>query len=164
VLVVDDDNYLLILLSIALPDVEMVEASRVSEGVTLAERGDFDAVIVDRRLPDGDGLELVQRLRRKGSDVPILVFTAGHTEADRVGLMAAGADEYLAKRDEIADLAGVRRRLDRLTVMTPDELRMRRAELVRRLEAGEEGDLDPLPAAVPESGADERPRRRLWRR
>jgi DNA-binding response OmpR family regulator len=142
---VDDDSYLLILLSLALPDMDLVEATRFEHAATLAREGGVDALIVDRRLPDGDGLELVRLIRDDGSGVPVLVFTAGHDEAHRLEVIAAGADEYLAKREEIGDLAGVRTRIDRLLEMTAEQRRERRTQLKERLAAGEQGDLDPPP-------------------
>jgi DNA-binding response OmpR family regulator len=164
VLVVDDDNYLLLLLSVALPDVDMVEATRVAQATQLLAERSFDAVIIDRRLPDGDGLELVQLIRgseRGDAELPVLVFTASHDESYRFDLMAAGADEYLSKNDEITDLAGVRSRIERLIRMSADERTARRAELVARLQAGESGDLDPLPPPRSEPAP---PKRRRWLR
>ncbi|HEY2427608.1 MAG TPA: response regulator [Acidimicrobiales bacterium] len=128
------------------------EATGVEEAVKVVAERDFDAIVIDRRLPDGDGLDLVRTLRRKGSraaGVTMVVFTAGHDERDRVALLRAGADDYLAKMAEAADLTGLLRRIERLAAMTPAQRAARRRELVRRLRAGEVGDLDPPPPAPP---------------
>lgn len=81
---------------------------------------DFDPArhrlaIIDIGLPDGDGLQLIQRLRSHGQQLGIVVFSARSTGADRVQGLAAGADHYLGKGcdlDELeATLAALARRL-----------------------------------------------------
>ncbi|WP_460483263.1 response regulator transcription factor [Comamonas humi] len=71
--------------------------------------------IIDIGLPDGDGLQLIQRLRSHGQHLGIVVFSARSTSADRVRGLAAGADHYLGKGcdlDELeATLAALARRL-----------------------------------------------------
>src|SRR5690606_29526586 len=57
----------------------------------------YDAVILDRGLPDGDGLHLLKRERARGSNVPILILTARDAVEDRVEGLDHGADDYLVK-------------------------------------------------------------------
>lgn len=64
----------------------------------------FDAVISDRRLPDGDGLDLVKELRAAGNGVPILMLTALGLPKDRVAGLEAGADDYLGKPFSLFEL------------------------------------------------------------
>jgi DNA-binding response OmpR family regulator len=66
-----------------------------------------DILIVDRMLPDGDGLELVSQLREKGERCGILVFTAKDASIDRIHGYAAGADHYLTKPVRIEELKAV---------------------------------------------------------
>jgi two-component system copper resistance phosphate regulon response regulator CusR len=67
------------------------------DGVIRAERGGYDAVILDVVLPDLDGLQVADRLRRGNHDVPILMLTARDTLHDRLLGFELGADDYLVK-------------------------------------------------------------------
>jgi DNA-binding response OmpR family regulator len=58
---------------------------------------DYGALVLDRGLPDGDGLLLLQRLRSAGHAIPCLVLTARDALNDRVEGLDAGADDYLPK-------------------------------------------------------------------
>lgn len=58
---------------------------------------EFDALILDRSLPDGDGATLASRLRSTGNLLPILMLTARDTLDDKLAGFDAGADDYLAK-------------------------------------------------------------------
>ncbi|MCY1194757.1 MAG: response regulator transcription factor [Achromobacter veterisilvae] len=72
--------------------------------------------IIDIGLPDGCGLELIQRLRSAGEPVGIIVFSARNTSADQVRGLTVGADHYLGKGSDLdvlaATLAALARRLD----------------------------------------------------
>src|SRR5687767_4945313 len=57
--------------------------------------GDWDLLLVDRMLPDGDGLQLVRDERRGGSRVPAICLTARDRVAERVEGLYGGADDYL---------------------------------------------------------------------
>ena len=75
-----------------------------AEGLAVARTGDFDALVVDRRLPGLDGITVVQRLREAGFATPILLLTALATVGDRVEGLDAGADDYLVKPFEFDEL------------------------------------------------------------
>jgi DNA-binding response OmpR family regulator len=58
----------------------------------------YEVGILDWRMPKVNGLEVVQRLRRRGSALPILMLTARDTAGDRVMGLDQGADDYLIKQ------------------------------------------------------------------
>jgi len=74
------------------------------EGLFLAETEPYDAVILDLGLPKLDGLSLLQRLRRSGNEVPVLILTSRDTWREKVAGLRAGADDYLAKPFEFEEL------------------------------------------------------------
>ena len=63
----------------------------------LLARDEFDALVLDRSLPDGDGASLASRLRVAGNSLAILMLTARDTLDDKLAGFGAGADDYLAK-------------------------------------------------------------------
>lgn len=65
----------------------------------------YGAIVVDRGLPDGDGLSLVRRLRADGNVTPCLMLTARDAVHDRVEGLEAGADDYLAKPFSMEELS-----------------------------------------------------------
>lgn len=64
----------------------------------------FDLVILDMSLPGMDGIEVLRRLRHRGERVPVLVLTARDTVEDRVKGLDFGADDYLVKPFNLAEL------------------------------------------------------------
>jgi len=77
------------------------------------EANEFDLLILDIGLPKKSGLEVLRRLRSRGSKVPVLILTARDSLNDRVTGLDAGADDYLAKPFELAELAARVRALAR---------------------------------------------------
>ncbi len=114
-LLVEDDPQLGPLIAEALADDYAVTAVRDGvEGLRLAAAGGWAAVVLDRRLPGLDGVELVRRLRRAGGAVPVLMLTALGAVADRVDGLDAGADDYLVKPFDFAELAARLRAMRRV--------------------------------------------------
>jgi DNA-binding response OmpR family regulator len=64
----------------------------------------FDLAVVDIGLPGADGLSLLQRMRRAGTAVPVLILTARDALADRVNALDLGADDYLVKPFALPEL------------------------------------------------------------
>mgnify|MGYP005813365063 CR=1 FL=1 len=65
----------------------------------------YDLLLLDLGLPDGDGMALIRALRRRHDATPILVITARDGLGDRVGGLDSGADDYLVKPFDMAELA-----------------------------------------------------------
>ena len=66
-------------------------------GLGLALESRPDVAVVDLMLPGLDGLELIETLRRRGINTPVLILSARHTVDDRVRGLQAGGDDYLTK-------------------------------------------------------------------
>jgi DNA-binding response OmpR family regulator len=74
---------------------------------------EYGVVIVDWRMPKVSGLEVVQRLRQRGSGIPVLMLTARDDPADRVTGLDEGADDYLVKPFDFSELLARLRALQR---------------------------------------------------
>src|SRR5947207_2951520 len=99
VLVVDDDPAVLDSLERALR-IEGYAVDAVGAGFQALERqhdDPADAVVLDLRLPDLDGLEVCRRMRAAGDGTAVLMLTARDAVGDRVAGLDAGADDYLVK-------------------------------------------------------------------
>ena len=82
-------------------------------GLTSALSGLYDAVVLDVMLPGMDGNEVVHEMRRQGSSVPVLMLTARTSTADKVEGLDSGADDYMTKPFEAAELLARLRALTR---------------------------------------------------
>lgn len=81
---------------------------------------DYAVLVVDRGLPDGDGLSLIKKLRTEGNGIPCLVLTARDAIHDRVDGLENGADDYLTKPFALEELvARVKAMLRRRQQMAP---------------------------------------------
>jgi two-component system response regulator MprA len=106
VAIVDDDPAIRLSLGRALRmenyDVEMFEdATSALRAIQLRVP---DAIVLDLQLPDLDGVEVCRRIRRAGDATPILMLTARDAVNDRVEGLDAGADDYLVKPFDLAEL------------------------------------------------------------
>ncbi|APE45267.1 DNA-binding response regulator [Sulfitobacter alexandrii] len=124
------------------------------EGLIAATGGGHEVVILDRMLPQVDGLTVLKTLRGAGSTVPVLLLTAMGDVEDRIEGLRAGADDYLAKPFVFGELsarvAALSRRpqaIDAETVLRAGDLEMNLiARTVTR--AGQEIDLLPREFAL----------------
>lgn len=84
---------------------ELTVAGSLEEARTAVATDAFDAVILDLRLPDGDGLELLGTLRdSRSASAPVIALTANALPADRERVAAAGCTAFLEKPYNPADL------------------------------------------------------------
>ena len=124
-LVVEDDGDLRDLLRLVLREEghAVDTAATAADGAHLASTGHYDGVILDVRLPDGDGLSIARALRRDAATVPILMLTAQRAAHEVVAGLDAGADDYLAKPFDVSELkARVRALVRRGGATTSDQL------------------------------------------
>lgn len=78
---------------------EDVEDARAAMGTTI-----YDAIILDLRLPDGDGLDILRETRASRDTTPVIVVTARDSVSDRVQGLNSGADDYLVKPYALEEL------------------------------------------------------------
>src|SRR5262244_226693 len=99
VLVIDDEPDLLELLELTLSrmGLDTTRAQSVAEAIKLLDSQGFDLCLTDMRLPDGEGLRVVEHISEKGLDVPVAVMTAYGSAENAVAALKAGAFDYLAK-------------------------------------------------------------------
>lgn len=81
----------------------VAEAETMAQGLIDAGTRKPDLVILDLGLPDGDGVRFVQDLRA-WSGLPVLILSARTTESDKIGVLDAGADDYLTKPFAVGEL------------------------------------------------------------
>jgi two-component system alkaline phosphatase synthesis response regulator PhoP len=106
VLIVEDEEAIAMLLADRL-EAEGYSPTVASDGpvgLSAAGRGEFDMVILDVMLPGIDGFEVCRRLRNAGSRVPVIMLTARGEVQDRIAGLRTGADDYLAKPFDVAEL------------------------------------------------------------
>lgn len=93
----------------------VIKAKNLKEAKIYFDQNNFDIIILDLGLPDGNGIDLCKNIRRK-SNVPIIMLTACDLETDEVLGLMAGADDYITKPFSIsvlkARVEAVLRRLD----------------------------------------------------
>ena len=109
VLCVDDhhDTSEMLQLLLAEENYEVHTAGTMEEACAMAARQSFDLYVLDKRLPDGTGLELCEKLNRITPSVPCIFYTGDAYEIHRREAMAAGAAAYVAKPNIEALIAAV---------------------------------------------------------
>jgi two-component system OmpR family response regulator len=127
ILVVEDEPRLLRSLAKALREegyaVDTAEAG--DDGLYKAENYDYDAIVLDVMLPQLDGWQILERLR-KGKKTPVLMLTARDATRDRVRGLDTGADDYLVKPFDLTELlARVRALIRRSAGQARSDLQVR---------------------------------------
>jgi two-component system OmpR family response regulator len=121
ILVVEDDNHLADGISRSLTKsghaVDVAADGMSAEAALVLTP--YDLVILDLQLPQRNGLEVLRNYRSGGGNAPVMILTARGTVADRVGGLDTGADDYLAKPFELAELEARVRSLLRRASASP---------------------------------------------
>jgi DNA-binding response OmpR family regulator len=109
ILIVDDDPYFLRVLGRILTgeNFQVKTAEGAVEAAQILQENSFDLVISDLRLPDGDGLSILQEIRKSGSEIPVVILTAYGEVDSYLEAMNAGATEYLNKPVKSEELLAV---------------------------------------------------------
>ena len=106
-LIVEDDEVLRdgLAVGLRLSGFGCEEVATCADAEAALERGGFAGMVLDLMLPDGSGLDLLKRLRAKGSTLPVLMLTARDRAPDRVMGLDGGADDYLGKPFDLMEVA-----------------------------------------------------------
>ncbi|UCX06105.1 response regulator transcription factor [Shewanella glacialimarina] len=106
ILLVEDEQDLakLIILNLKALNYSVDHATTLKQAMHIIEHKKLDLILMDRMLPDGDGIMLCQQLRQAQKQIPIMLLTAKDSEADVVLGLEAGADDYLVKPFSVLEL------------------------------------------------------------
>jgi two-component system response regulator QseB len=114
-LLIEDDVKLARLMERVLKDTYTVTVAHDGdEGLAVARSTHFDVMVIDRRLPNRSGTEIIEALRQDGVPTPILMLTALGTVPDKVAGLDAGANDYLVKPFDFDELLARLRSLTRI--------------------------------------------------
>lgn len=130
VLLVEDDPKLAKVVQQGLREngFDVALATGAAEALARACGADFDAIILDVLLPDGNGLDVLKELRRRKEGVPVLILSARSATDDRIRGLNLGADDYLAKPFDFRELLARLRALSRRSGTTAEGV-LRAADL-----------------------------------
>lgn len=106
ILIVEDEPQLarFIQLELEHEEYETTVSGDGREGLTLAESGEYDLVLLDIMLPGLNGLEVLRRLRKSEIDTPVIMLTARDSVMDKVSGLDMGANDYITKPFAIEEL------------------------------------------------------------
>ncbi|HHK8637675.1 TPA: response regulator transcription factor [Vibrio parahaemolyticus] len=99
ILLIEDDDDLaeLVQMHLKFQGLQVSRESSIAAGRNAYQQQSFDLVILDRGLPDGDGLDICHHLRQQQDWTPVLVLTARDGEMDKVDGLEADVDDYITK-------------------------------------------------------------------
>ena len=126
VLIVDDEPALLETLQMYLSErgYEVGCASNASEAIDSSLTLNPEVIILDIRLPDGDGLQVLKELRDRGCSSKVIVITAFHDMETAIKAVKLGASEYIPKPLDVEELEGAIKRVLRLPLRDEETLRV----------------------------------------
>jgi DNA-binding response OmpR family regulator len=106
ILIVEDEVKVAeaIFMALQAADYSPIIAGSAEEASALLEQGDFDLILLDLGLPGKDGVRLLSELRAERRTIPVIIVSARDTTESRILGLDAGADDYLIKPFELAEL------------------------------------------------------------
>ena len=119
ILCVEDDQDSLEMLQFLLGNegFQVVSCLTSKEALQLAERNSFSAIILDNRLADISGVEICREIRTYDKQTPIIFYSASAFPKDRKAGLAAGANDYLVKPNDLERIAEI---INRLVLVTSE--------------------------------------------
>lgn len=107
ILAVDDNPSITELINqgLSLIGFQVETATSGAEALFRLTTGSYKLVILDLMMPDIDGFQVIDRLRRSGKDVPVLFLTARNSTQDKITGLSLGADDYITKPFSLEELA-----------------------------------------------------------
>ncbi len=132
VLIIEDDAEVSAFIAKGLKEArhQVDEADNGKEGLLLASTEQYDVLIVDRMLPELDGLSLIKTLRALGKTEPILILSALGEVDDRVDGLRSGGDDYLVKPFAFSELLARVEILGRRQSQSKQETQLQAGNLV----------------------------------
>lgn len=149
VLLAEDEPQMAAVLMAVLRDNNIIadHVATISAGREAVLSNNYDALLLDRSLPDGDGLELLDIARRMRQAIPVIVLTARGELTDRIQGLDFGADDYLAKPFAVEELlARLRAVLRRPGAIETESLRLGRLSFDLH---NREARIDDVPLELP---------------
>ena len=118
-------------------EVGLEHVTTLQAGIERLAAGDVDAVVLDLKLPDSQGIETVARIRESDPAVPIVVCTGAAEEETAVAALAAGAQDYLVKGDLACAplLRSIRCAIERSRIAREELIVERRRQRVEKIES-----------------------------
>jgi DNA-binding NtrC family response regulator len=136
VLLIDDDPGLpeVIELLLARAGYQALHAGTVGEGLARVAAAMPDVVLTDLKLPDGTGLDVVERLHRERPELPLILITSYSSLESAIGALRGGAIDYLVKPFENEDLLRAVQRALRIKRAPPLAVEAYMREVVQRFQ------------------------------
>lgn len=79
-------------------------ADKIEDAIAFSKAGEYDLILLDIMLPDGDGRDFLKKHRAAQNDTPIIILTARSQVSDRISMLDLGADDYVTKPFDHAEL------------------------------------------------------------
>lgn len=109
ILIIEDEEYIRLSLQdfLVFENYVSFSAENGFQGLELAQKENFDLILLDCVMPDLNGFEVARQLRSMGIDVPIIMLTAADSEDSRLAAAQLGVNDFISKPFEMQDLLGV---------------------------------------------------------